>query len=215
MYRVESYYTIYFKLEGKLMSAMPHSDYPMNEADYLAFDRESDVRHEFVNGEVVAMAGASWNHTLIVSNINTRLNVNLEGTSCNSVTSDLRVHVKSVKSYRFPDVVVVCGTPEFTDDDNDILLNPILLVEVLSPSTATIDRNEKMKEYFQIPSLQEYMIVYQEDVRVERYLRDKTYKDWRLAFLTDIEDTLTLPSLDCELSLTDIYNQVRFKSSKE
>ena len=186
----------------------------MTEDEYLIFERDSDIKHEFANGEVYAMARASWNHTVIVSNINTRLNVKLENSSCLSVTSDMRVQVVSVKSYRFPDVIVVCGEPQFKDADVDILTNPTVLVEVMSPTTALVDRNEKLYEYFRIPTLQEYLIISQDRARVERYLRDADNDEWRYTERIGLDTAIDLPSLSCRLSLSEIYNQVQFKSDK-
>ena len=193
---------------------MPNPKPQMTEEDYLIFEHDSDIKYEFANGKVYAMAGASWNHTVIVSNMNTRLNVKLENSSCLSVTSDMKVRVISEKAYRFPDVIVVCGEPQFKDDDVDILTNPTVLAEVMSPSTALVDRNEKLYEYFRIPTLQEYLIISQDRVRVERFLRDADNDEWRYTERISLDQTLDLPSLNCTLSLREIYNQVQFKSDK-
>lgn len=197
------------------MSANPQPNYEMTEKEYLKFEHESDSKHEFVNGKIYAMAGASWNHTVIVSNMNTRLNVKLVNSPCISVTNDIQLQVVSEKAYRYPDVVVVCGEPQFKDPDAnvDMLTNPIVLAEIMSPSTALVDRNEKLYEYFRIPTLQEYLIISQDRARVERFLRDAENDEWRYVERVGLDKEITLPSLDCTLLLSEIYNQVTFKSS--
>lgn len=192
--------------------ALPQSHQPMTEAEYLESERDREIKHEFVDGEIVAMAGASWNHTVIVSNINTRLNVELENSACIAVTNDMKVYVASEKSFRYPNVVVVCGDPQFKEDENDILTNPIVLFEVISPSTAVIDRNDKLDEYFKINTLQAYLIVWQDEVRIDRFLRDTEKNELRLTQYTDLDTSIELPSLKLTLQLSQIYNQVKFKS---
>ena len=194
--------------------ALPQSHQPMTEAEYLEFERDSEVKHEFVDGEIYAMAGASWNHIVIVSNINTRLNVELEKSACIAVTNDMKVYVISEKSFRYPDVVVVCGDPIFREGDNDILTNPTAIFEVISPSTAVIDRNDKLDEYFKIPTLQEYLIVWQDEVRVDRFLRSAERNELRLTKYTNLDTSIELSSLALTLKLSQIYNQVKFKSDQ-
>ena len=137
------------------MSTVPKS--VMSEAEYLAFERQSRDKHEFYLGETFAMAGASRRHNLITLNIGGELRDRLKDRRCEAYVGDMRVRVKPNGLYTYPDVVVVCGDPEFLDSDVDTLLNPTLLIEVLSDSTEKNDRGTKFKQYRQIPSLREYI----------------------------------------------------------
>ena len=188
--------------------ALPQSHQPITEAEYLEFERHSDTKHEFVDGEILAMAGASWNHTVIVSNINTRLNVGLENSSCIAVTNDMKVYVISDKSFRYPDVVVVCGDPIFKEGTNDILTNPTVIFEVLSPTTELYDRSTKYFEYQQIPTLQDYVLVAQDTYRMEIFSRTDS-KGWLHTMVSDLDDRLTIPSIDVTLKLSAVYDAVK------
>ena len=187
--------------------SQPHPS--MSETEYLAFERANEIKHEFVAGTVKAMTGASWRHNVICANITGALLQQFVGTPCTVVAGDMRVKVNS--AYRYPDVVVVCGEPDFTDDAQDTLTNPVVLVEVLSPSTALIDRNEKLHEYQQIASLQAYLLVSQNTPRIERYLRQDA-QNWLYTEVNDLEADLDLPANARTLSLQAAYTNVRFES---
>jgi Uma2 family endonuclease len=128
---------------------------------------------------------------------------------CVVMTSDMRVKTKNSSSYFYPDVVVVCGKPRFEDDTFDTLLNPIVIVGVLSPSTETYDRVDKFAHYQQLESLQEYILVSQDTVRVEHYIRQET--QWESSEFRSLENVLSLISIECELALQDIYRRVEFR----
>lgn len=179
----------------------------MTEAEYLEFDAASEIKHEFVNGEVFAMTGGSLKNNVICMNAGTTLNNQLENKDCIVSTSDTRVKVASKVSYRYPDVTVICGEPQFVDDRVDTISNPIVLIEVLSPSTALVDHNQKLDEYILINSLQEYVIISQNEAKAERYLRQVS-GDWLYTQVTGLEGQINLPSIDCALSLADIYRKV-------
>ncbi len=176
--------------------------------EYLAWERKSDTKHEYLRGEIIAMPGASYRHTLLTMNISGELYILLKGGTCEVHTNDLRVRTSPETSYFYPDVLVVCGEPRLEDNTVDILLNPIILVEVLSPSTETYDRGEKFKHYQQIASLQEYILVSQDKIHIEHYIRQGT--QWQLTESQLSENVLRLPSIDCELALEDIYRRVEF-----
>ena len=180
--------------------------------EYLAWERKADTKHEYLRGEIIAMSGASFFHNIITSNITAVLNNQLMGSDCIVVASDMRVRTQPEASYFYPDVLVVCGEPRFADNAFDTLLNPIVLVEVLSPSTEMYDRGEKFEHYQQITSLQEYILVSQDEVRVERYRQQGM--DWQPTEFRSLEDVLSLPSIDCELSLDDIYSRVEFHQNQ-
>ena len=180
-------------------------------AEYLAWERKTNTKNEYLNGQIVAMAGASFAHNIITTNTTTALNNQLVGSDCIVVASDMRVRTNPAASYFYPDVLVVCDEPRFEDNAFDTLLNPIVLVEVLSPSTEAYDRGEKFAHAKQLASLQAYILVSQERVHVEHYLRHGT--QWVLTELRSLEDVLTLASIDCELPLRDIYTHVAFSEN--
>ena len=190
--------------------------------EYIAFERKAlpdaeIIRHEYINGELIAMSGASRAHNLITGNISGELRTLLRNSRCETYVNDMRVSTPTTTSYFYPDVVIVCEEPRFEDDAFDTLLNPIILVEVLSPSTEVYDRREKFAHYRQLPSLQEYVLVAQDRVLVEHYRRQEkqrttptTRKDWIYTDFQDIEESLPLTSIHCELPLREIYERVAF-----
>ena len=179
--------------------------------EYLAWERKADIKHEYLRGEIIAMSGASYQHTIITMNISGELYIQLKGTACTVHTNDMRVRTHPETSYFYPDVVV-CDKPRFEDNTFDTLLNPIVLVEVLSPSIQVYDRGEKFKHYQQLTSLREYILVSQDEVGVDRYRRQGT--EWQPAEFRSLEDVLSLTSIDCELSLDDIYRRVEFRENQ-
>ena len=175
--------------------------------EYLAFERKADIKHEYCNGQFFAMSGASRAHNLISLNIAGELRAQLKGGSCEVYMSDMRVLVDAARAYRYPDVVVACEVPRFEDDVFDTLLNPTVIVEVLSPSTAARDRGEKFEDYGQLTSLREYVLVAQKEARVTQYLRQGTR--WLLREYRHLDDVLQLMSINCALPLRDIYEKVK------
>jgi Uma2 family endonuclease len=186
----------------------------MTEAEYLEFERAGELKYEYVGGEIVAMTGASWNHNVICVNISTSLNNQLADKNCMVTANDLRLKIATARSYRYPDVMVVCGEPSFVDERVDIIDNPIVVVEVLSNSTALVDRNEKLHEYLQLASLQEYVIISQYIPKIERYLRQDS-GDWLYTQVSDLKSSLDLPSINCKLALDDAYRKVVFDNLDE
>lgn len=177
--------------------------------EYLAWERKADIKHEYLHGTIIAMSGASRVHSLIVTNISGELYIQLKAGTCEVHTNDMRVRTSPGISYFYPDILVVCDEPRFEDNTFDTLLNPIVLVEVLSPSTEAYDRGEKFRHYQQLTSLREYILVSQDEVRIERYRRQGT--EWQLTEFRSLEDVLSLISIDCELSLEDLYRRVEFR----
>ena len=175
--------------------------------DYLAFERKADIKHEYCNGQLFAMSGASRAHNLVSGNIFGELRAQLKDRTCEVYMSDMRVLVDAARAYRYPDVVVACDVPRFEDDVFDTLLNPTVIVEVLSPSTAARDRGEKFEDYGQLASLHEYVLVSQKEARVAHYLRQGTR--WLLREYRHLDDVLQLMSINCALPLRDIYEKVK------
>ena len=179
--------------------------------EYLAFERKATTKHEYINGQIVAMSGASFAHNFITMNVANQLYNQLTGGECRVAASDMRVKAQQTGSYFYPDVVVVCGEPRAEDDRLDILLNPTVVVEVLSRSTEAYDRGEKFEHYQQIASLQDYILISQDEVRVEHYCRQES--GWIQTEFRELEDILSLFSIGCELSLQDIYRRVELAAS--
>ncbi len=173
--------------------------------EYLALERKAHCKSEYIDGHIIAMAGASRTHNRITLDISTELNLQLRGKHCEVFSSDMRVQTSADDAYFYPDVVVVCGQQAFEDDRLDTLLNPIVIVEVLSPSTERRDRGEKFTRYKQLDSLQEYLLVAQDNVHVAHYRRHGA--QWRLNSYRTLEEVLLLPSISCKLPLRDIYRR--------
>ena len=174
--------------------------------EYLAFERDSDFKHEYVSGVIVAMAGASRAHNLITGNVAREFGDQLKGKPCETYSNDMRVRTTPTE-YTYPDVVAVCGEPQFEDEFVDTLLNPVLLVEILSKSTARYDRTSKFSDYRSIPSFAEYLLVAQDEYRVEQNAKQSDGR-WLLTDFRSLEDVIELDSIQCSLSLKEIYDKV-------
>lgn len=177
--------------------------------EYLAIERKAEHKSEYFNGEMFAMAGASFEHIGIVANLVRRLGNALDGTTCRVLPLDMRVQVRKTGLYAYPDVVVVCGKPEFEDGQFDVLLNPKVLIEVLSPSTENYDKGTKFDHYRGIPSLREYVVVAQDSCHI---LHHRCRKDgsWVLRDIREMDGRLKLASVGCELAVADIYQNIDF-----
>ncbi len=211
------------------MSSLAKSYYTPEE--YLVLERKAEYKSEYLNGQIFAMSGASREHILISVNLVRELSSQLRGRPCEVYNGDMRVKVNPTGLYTYPDVTVVCGEPHFDDKHTDTLVNPTLIIEVLSPSTEAYDRGEKFAHYRKLPSLTDYVLVAQDQVRVEHYVRylwpvdgsdmdyaghrRGTHDQWMLAELSDLDGhdaTLQLTSIGCNLLLRDIYERVGFAS---
>ena len=180
-------------------------------AEYLALERRATYKSEYVNGHIIAMSGASRRHNLIAANISRELSSQLRGRPCESYISDMRVRVSETGLYTYPDVVAVCGDIRFADEQTDTLLNPTVIVEVLSASTEAYDRGDKFTHYRRLASLHDYVLVSQDAVRVEHYVRQG--EKWVLSEASLLTDTVSLASIQCTLVLEDIYDKVRFDTA--
>lgn len=189
------------------MSSLPAETYITPEA-YLALERRAQYKSEYINGEILAMSGASHAHNIITVDITTELNIQLRKRGCDIYSGDMRVRTNPTSSYFYPDVVVVCDKPRFEDNVFDTLLNPILIVEVLSPSTETYDRGEKFAHYQEFVSLQDYILVAQDRMHVVHHRLIET--QWVQKEFYTPDDVLTLDSIECKLPLRDIYTRVAF-----
>ena len=179
--------------------------------EYLARERQAEQKSEYFNGEIFAMSGASPRHVLIVTNVVAELRGQLKKRSCTVYSTDLRVRVSATGLYTYPDVVVVCETPQFDDERKDTLLNPTLIVEVLSDSTKDYDRGDKFEQYRTLPSFVEYVLIAQDKHHVEHFVRQPD-KRWILAETNRLEDVITLTSIGCTLALQEVYDKVDLPS---
>lgn len=181
----------------------------LTEAEYLARERKAECKSEFYRGEMFAMAGASREHNLISLNISGEARNALKGRSCETYQSDMRVKVSPTGLYTYPDVVIVCGERQFEDDELDTLLNPTVLVEVLSEATEKYDRGAKAAQYRQLAPLREHVLVAQAEPRVERFVRQPD-GSWLLREVTKLEGALELESVGITIPLREIYRGVEF-----
>jgi Uma2 family endonuclease len=173
--------------------------------EYITQERKALHKSEYLSGQIFAMSGASRAHSLITGNIFNRLYNQLVASDCEVHSSDMRVQPSPI-AYFYPDAVVACGEPRFEDDVFDTLLNPTVIVEVLSPSTAAYDRGEKFEHYQQLTSLQDYILISQNRCGVEHYQRQGL--QWERTEFCAPEDVMSLISIGCEISLRDIYTRV-------
>lgn len=174
--------------------------------EYLALERRAEVKSEYIDGVMYQMAGGSERHNLIAANVIIEIGSRLRGRACRVYTSDLKVRVPNSTKFCYPDVSVVCGETKFADDEKDVVLNPILIVEVLSESTAGYDRGKKFLSYQQIESLQEYLLVSQDVHLVEHYIRRED-GNWLYSKVEGLTGEITLPSIECQIMLSGIYEQ--------
>lgn len=179
---------------------------------YLILERKAKHRSEYINGHIFPMAGSSRQHNQITFNISITLGIQMKGRTCVAYANDMRVKVKRTGLYTYPDVVATCNEPCFEDALMDTLLNPAVIIEVLSDSTEAYDRGGKFSHYRRLPSLQEYVLIAQKSICIEHYLRQND--KWILTEVSDITANLSLESIHCNLSLTDIYDKVEI-SDKE
>lgn len=194
------------------MSAQPKVF--MTPEEYLAHERAAEYKSEYWGGEVFAMSGASRRHNIIVGNVVASFHSQLRGRDCILYPSDMRIRVSPTGLYTYPDVTVVCGQEQFADEEEDTLLNPTVIVEVLSPSTESYDRGKKFQNYRTIDTLQEYILIAQDSYRIEHYRRQDN-QQWLLTEATKLEDAVHLPSISCELALANVYEKVEFETQRE
>jgi Uma2 family endonuclease len=175
--------------------------------EYLVFERASSERHEFLEGEIFAMGGASERHNLIVTNVVRELGQALKSRPCRVYANDLRVKVAASGLYTYPDVVVACGQSHFDDEQRDTLLDPTLLIEVLSPSSEAYDRGEKFEHYRKLESLREYVLIAQERPHIEQFVRQSDGQ-WLLSEWSGLDAAVLLGSIGATLVLAEVYDKV-------
>ena len=190
------------------MSSMAARTY-LTPEEYIAAERKATLKSEYLSGEIVARSGASDTHNLITMNTSTALYNQLADRGCRVYASDMRVGISAGVSYFYPDIAVTCDKPRFEDNVFDTLINPQVIIEVLSDSTAGYDRGEKFIRYRQLESLQEYILISQDQVQVDHYLRQG--KQWVLTEFSTLENVLPLVSIEAELPLHQVYRFIEFE----
>ncbi|MCX6359458.1 MAG: Uma2 family endonuclease [Armatimonadetes bacterium] len=180
------------------------------DAEYLAFERASDVRHEYLDGIVYGMSGGSVAHALLTAQLTAEVGLRLRGKPCRPYSADLRVHNAETGAYTYPDLTIVCGEPRVLDEQRDTLLNPTVVVEVLSPSTEAYDRSRKFAHYRRIPSLRDYILVSQEAPIIEVFSR-REGDTWLYTPYEGLDASAEVPSIGCTVPLADIYAGVSFE----
>ena len=181
--------------------------------EYLAQERLAETKSEYLRGEVYAMSGASRQHNLIAGNVSRELGQQLRDRPCEVYQGYMRVKVSPTGLYTYPDIVVACGEPEFEDAEVDTLLNPTVLAEVLSRTTADYDRGGKFTHYRRLSSLREYVLISQDRPLVEHYVRQGP-DEWLLTEQSSLDPTLILPTIQCLLPLSEIYLQLLFEEEE-
>jgi Uma2 family endonuclease len=189
--------------------ALPQPQHRLTESEYLALERTATLKSEFFNGEMFAMAGGSAMHSLIAANLIGHLTGKLKGGPCKVFTADLRLKVEATGLFTYADLSVVCGPLQFANNSNDTIINPTVVVEVLSHSTEAYDRGEKFQHYRQMPALKEYLLVSQRIARVEQFLRGPK-AEWTLRIAEGIDATLALSSIQTTIELREVFAGVEF-----
>jgi Uma2 family endonuclease len=190
--------------------AVPQHYYSLEE--YFALEDVSDARFEYWDGEIVCMSGGSRAHSTISSNVHYSLASGTRGGRCRAFTGDAPIWTPTLPPYRYPDASVVCGEPEYKNKKgHDALVNPVVVVEVLSPSTATLDEGPKFVAYQAVPTLRDYLLISQDEPHVTHYTRLES-DEWKRRDVTDLDVSLELETIGCALKLRDIYDGLTFQT---
>lgn len=175
-------------------------------SDYIQIEKETSTKHEYHNGNLVALAGGSVHHGMLCGNSYSELRNVLKGkTTCKAFTSEVKLYIESKNSFVYPDAMVICGEMERSTKEEQALTNPILIVEVLSKSTADYDRGDKFHLYRQIPSLQEYVLIEQDKAVVEIFYKHAHADLWQITRVEGLNQQLYLQSIDASIKMTDLY----------
>ena len=176
--------------------------------EYLELENASDEKHEYYQGEIFAMSGTKQEHDVVTMNLYRDLGNKLRGKPCRPRSSEARIHIKNNSLFTYPDVSIVCGEPEYLNDDEFNLLNPSVIIEVLSPSTKSYDRGDKFKLYRAIPTLREYILIDPEKISIEAFYINGQ-GEWALREYANMNDTLSILTVGVTLPLTDIYEDTK------
>jgi len=204
--------------------SLPQSQIRYTEDEYLAIERESDERHEYLDGQIYAMAGESPEHGAICTNLTREISAQLKGTPCQAFSKDMKVRSGPLPRrrysqkglYSYPDLVVVCGELRFLDENRDVLINPKVIIEVSSPSTGAFDYGEKFRRYRTFnPSLTDYLIVAQNRPSIEHFSRQENGQWVIAASAVELSESVRIASINCALRLAEVYDRVEFPEEEE
>jgi Uma2 family endonuclease len=195
-------------MENEVKEPAPKYNY-ISPEEYLAIERDAFEKHEYLNGEIFAMSGASLRHNYIFHNTYGALANFLKGKSCKPFGSDLRIHIPENSFYTYPDISIICGKPETTDSFTDNITNPSVIIEILSKSTINYDRGTKFSLYRSIHTLKEYILIDSNSIMVEIYTRQND-NSWLLKEYKHLSDEFYISTVDLGLSLKEIYDAVSF-----
>lgn len=193
---------------------LPRTKLHFTAEEYLAFERAAEMKHEYLDGQIYAMAGASPQHNQICFNLAGELRPQLKGRPCRGFSSDQKTSTDPADLFSYPDLTIVCGEPKFHDEQQDVMLNPTVIIEVLSPTTEAYDRGEKFARYRQLKSLSDYILVAQDKACIEHYIRQPGKRPWLYIVETDLSAKIWIASIKCELKLADVYDLVEFPPQK-
>ena len=196
-------------MENEIKEPQPQYNYTTAE-EYLSAEREALEKHEYYKGEIFAMSSTSLKHNIIFSNVLTEIGYQLKGKNCRPFGSDLRIHIPKNTLYTYPDISIICGEPNLTDDHFDTATNPSVIIELLSKSTRNYDKGNKFTLYRDIDRLQEYILKDTEEIYVEKNIRNID-KSWPLTDYRNLDDSFFIDTVQLSLHLKDIYNGVTFK----
>ena len=183
--------------------------------DYLIFEREADSRHEYLDGAIFKMAGESLSHSRICMNLAAATVNTLKGKQCEALSPNMKVRTSNASLFSYPDLTIVCGEPQFHDVKKDVLTNPKVVFEVLSPSTAEYDRTTKFQRYrMGNETLTDYILISQDKYFVEQFTK-QAENNWIYRSFAALEDNLKIESAECELSLREIYDRVELMFEDE
>jgi len=186
--------------------SQPRAETGLSELEYLEIERAAGFKSEFFDGEMFAMAGGTFEHRVIATNLARELRLKRSCVACNS---ELRIKVEATGLYTYPDLSIICGPVQFAEGTRDTAVNPTVLVEVLSDSTEAYDRGKKFEHYRQIPTLRAYLLVSQREPRIDQFVRQEN-GPWILSEAAGLNATLAVPSVDAALSLREVYAHIEF-----
>jgi len=189
--------------------SLPHAMPVFTSGDYLSLERQSEIRHEYLDGFVYAMAGESPAHSTICFNLSVVIGTQLRGTPCRGFSPNMKVRAGEAGLYSYPDLAVACGEPVFEDEHGDVLLNPTVVFEVFSRSTEAYDRGEKFERYKRVETLRDYVLVSQDQPRLERFSRQPD-GTWSKSEVSGLDSALALDSINCRIPLAEVYERITF-----
>ncbi len=192
--------------------SLPRSLPVFTAEQYLALERNSEIRHEFLDGFVYAMAGESPEHSTICFNLSVHIGSQLKDKPCRGFSPNMKIRIDTKGLFAYPDLAIVCGEPPYHDERRDVLINPTVIFEVLSPSTENYDRGEKFTRYStHIGTLKNYVLLSQHEPRIETFTR-QAEGSWTSSVAHGLPASVYLPAIDCQIVLAEIYDRMTFEN---